>query len=134
MHIIAKRKKFGLVYNISGDLILGLYIHIFSFLPIKIYYLHKHSKKGEGQKCHHIEYLFILFGEIFLGETFWREIRNYIFLLIQKARCQLLFQMLRCKTEKDKQGALSHRTYFLVQKANNLSNEQMHKQQCTGQR
>lgn len=50
MHIIAKRKKFGLVYNISGDLILGLYIHIFSFLAIKIYYLHKHRKKRRGTK------------------------------------------------------------------------------------
>lgn len=80
MHIIAKEKKPWVC------------IFIFSlFLPIKIYYLHKHRKKGEGQKCHHIEYLFILFGKIFLGETFWGEIRTYIFLLIQKARYQLLF-------------------------------------------
>ena len=43
----------------------------FNFLPIKIYYLHKHRKKGEGQKCHHIEYLFILFGKIFINIIFF---------------------------------------------------------------
>ena len=68
MHIIAKRKKFGLVYNISGDLILGLYIHIFSFLAIKIYYLHKQKKKERDKNVTILStYLFCL-GRYFLGK------------------------------------------------------------------